>query len=86
MRSGVGNWVNAAMSADAARPMMNGALNAGLVPNPPSSHVVTSHIFPSFTFHSFFKECFLVIFFWFCLSRIFIQAVNFIWEPLIAID
>ena len=44
MRSGVGNWVNAAMSADAARPMMNGALNAGLVPNPPSSHVVTSHI------------------------------------------
>ena len=55
MRSGVGNWANAVMSVGATRPMMNGALNVGLVPNPTSSHVVASHIFPSFPFHSFLE-------------------------------
>lgn len=90
MRWGVGNWVNAAMSVGAARPMMNGALNVGLVPNPTSSHVVTSHIFFLLRSIHFFPRSpprsFFPFSFPFFFHEIFIRNSNFIRGSLIAID
>ena len=91
MRSGVGNRVSVGMSVGAARPMMNGPLNAGLVQNQTFSHVVISFLFIYyfifFLFFYLFIFCFIscILFSCTCLYEI-LNLIGATALSLIAVD